>query len=98
MLSCAVMVIELAKPATTPGLLGGYPEMASLTGEFGLTVIVGEAWVMVSVTVSVAVIVCGPAVFKVALKLPVPLASVESVGRPPPDVRCGALDVECTVP
>src|SRR3974390_3348712 len=46
------------------------------------------------VTVSVAVIVWLPAVFKVALKVPTPLVRVAFAGR----TAAPSLDVKCTVP
>jgi hypothetical protein len=50
--------------------------------------------VMLDVTVSVAVIDCVPAVFRVALKLPAPLVSVELAGW----LAWPSLLVKCTVP
>ena len=59
-----------------------------------LTVMVFETPLMLAVVASVAVIVRGPAVFKVTLKLPVPPLKV-----PPPSVAaCGSVLVSCTVP
>ena len=59
-----------------------------------LTVMVLEVPVIEAVTVSVAVIVCGPAVFNVAWKFPTPLVSVALAGR----VAAPSVLVKCTVP
>src|SRR5205807_9242925 len=51
--------------------------------------------VIVPVAVSVAVMLCAPAVSRVALKLPWPLVSVASLGMAP---GAGSLVVKCSVP
>src|SRR5437762_219964 len=53
-----------------------------------------EVPVIEGVTVSVAVIVCDPAVLRVALKVPVPLVRVELTGS----VAAPSVEVKCTVP
>jgi hypothetical protein len=49
-------------------------------GAAAVTVIVPVAPVIVAVTVSVAAIVCAPAVFNVAENVPTPFVSVEFAG------------------
>ena len=61
----------------------------------GLTVIVFEVPVMLGVTVSVAVIVCGPAVLSTKLNCPTPLSRVLS---PLALMNCGSVLVRWTVP
>jgi hypothetical protein len=60
----------------------------------GPTVIEPDVPVIDEVTVSVAVIVCDPAVFRVVLNEPVPDVRGESAGR----TAAPSVDVKCTVP
>ncbi len=55
------------------------PEAANVT--------VREADTVIAVTVSVAVMVCEPAVVKITLKYPTPSVRVESAGRVPAEVE-----------
>ena len=59
-----------------------------------LTVTVPDVPVIADVTVSVALIVCDPAVFKFALNVPVPLVRVELADK----TACASLPLKCTVP
>ena len=59
-----------------------------------LTVMLPLVPVIEEVTVSVLVIVCVPAVFSVALKVPVPLVNVEFAGS----VALPSVLVKCAVP
>ena len=59
-----------------------------------VTVIALDVPVIDSTRVSVAVMVCGPAVFRVALNVPTPLVNVESAGR----AAAPSVLVKCTVP
>lgn len=60
----------------------------------GLTAIVLEVPVIEAVTVSVAVMVRFPAVFKVATNVPAPLVSVELAGN----TAAPSVLVKCTMP
>ena len=75
--SCAVTV----KLKALPAIAVGGALTAKCVAAAGLTVIPLCVPVMEMVTVSVAVRLRLPTVFKVALKVPVPLLSVEFAGR-----------------
>jgi len=68
--------------------------MVNVLAAPALTVTVPDVPVIADETVSVALIVCDPAVFKVALKVPVPLVSVELDGNTPR----ASVPLKCTVP
>ena len=88
--SFAVTVILNAVPAVAlPGAL-----TVSALADPGLTVTVPDVPVIADETISVALMVCDPAVFKVALKVPVPLVRVELPGN----TACGSVPLKCTVP
>src|SRR5215469_4799596 len=72
----------------------GVTAMDVKVGPIPATVIVPDVPVIVAVTISVAVIVCAPAVFNVAEKVPTPFVSVELAGS----VAAASLLVKCTVP
>ena len=78
--------------APTVAVEGAETEKCVATG--ALTVIVPEVPVMDPVTVSVAVMVCGPLVFSVAEKVLTPAVSVEFNGK----AAAPSLLVKCTVP
>jgi len=88
--SSAVTVKLKEVPAAAAGALTD-----KLVAAPGLMLIELEVPLIEWVTVSVAVMVCGPAVFKVAEKVPIPLVSVELAGE---RMAWGSLLVTCTVP
>ena len=89
--SSAVTVKFPAAPAVTGD---GKPATRSVLAVAGLTVMPVWLPVMVDVTESVAVSDCAPAVFKVAVKEPVPLVSMELAGG----TAWPSVLVKCTVP
>ena len=94
--SFAVTVMLNAVPA----VCGELAVTVKVTVFAGLTVIPDDVPVMLAVTVSVAVMVCEPAVFRVAplVKVLAPLVSVASAGNPLPAVAWPSVEVKWTVP
>jgi len=75
--SFAVTVILNAVPAVAlPGAL-----TVNVLADPALTVTAPDVPVIAEETVSVAVMVCAPAVFKVALNVPIPAVKVELAGN-----------------
>jgi hypothetical protein len=94
------LVLPWASRAVTPTLnevpavaVPGAATVNPVTGP-GLTVIGPVSPLMESVTVSFAEMVCVPAVFSVALKVPIPAVSAAFAGR----VALMSLLVKCTMP
>jgi hypothetical protein len=86
----AVTVMLIAVPAVA--VAGAETVKCVAAGE--LTVIVPDVPVIAVVSESVAVIVCGPAVFSVAENVPTPFVSVEFAGN----VAAPSVLVKCAVP
>jgi hypothetical protein len=84
-----------APPGTTAsGLNGWLINGTGFAAEALLTLIEFEVPVIEAVAVSVAVMVWGPAVFRVTEKVPVPFASIELAGS----TAWASVLVKCTVP
>ena len=88
--SLAVTVVVNAAPTV---VLEGAAKASTLVAP-AFTVMAEELPVILDETVSVALIVCDPAVFRFALKVPVPLVRVELAGK----TACASLPLKCTVP
>ncbi len=86
----AVTVTDTGVPAT---VVDG-PDTTKCVAVDGATTTLPEVPVTEPVTVSVAVTVCEPAVFRVTEKLPVPSVRVASAGSP----AWGSVEVKWTVP
>jgi hypothetical protein len=90
---CCVQLICPRLSVTVPNAVPAV-FTCSVMGAAAVTVIVPVAPVIVAVTVSVAAIVCAPAVFNVAENVPTPFVSVEFAGS----IACVSLLVKWTVP
>ena len=88
--SCAVTLKEKRLPAVGVALVASASVLAGAAFTLGLTVV--EKLLVASDAVSV----CGPALIRVAEKLPWPLVSLESGGRTTPAEV--SLLLKCTVP
>ena len=86
--------MTVAVPVTPAVILVGKPARLSVEAAAGVTVMLLSVPLSELFAVSVAVSDWTPAVFKVALKLPVPLVRATLAGN----TASGSLVVKCTVP